>query len=84
MFTIERTVTNLDGSPRWAETAYGVSSLTADRADATTLLRYNRRHWGQVMWTDGCLMKSQSQAKELAALASPPRHLFRLIRHRTV
>ncbi|MHB2024306.1 MAG: hypothetical protein ACYCO3_13415, partial [Mycobacteriales bacterium] len=46
VFRIEREVRNLDGSPRWTETAYGVTSLTPVKADPATVLAHNRLHWG--------------------------------------
>lgn len=45
VFRIKRQVTNLKGENPREETAYGLTSLTEDKADPAALLAYNRGHW---------------------------------------
>jgi len=46
VFRVERTVTTLPGTPKHHEVAYGITSLSPARADASRLLALNRGHWG--------------------------------------
>jgi hypothetical protein len=45
VFRIERLTTDLHGNPLRHEFAYGLTSLTEQKASATDLLRYNRGQW---------------------------------------
>jgi len=45
VFVIERLVRNLDGTLRFCERAYGVTSLEASQATPVRLLALNRGHW---------------------------------------
>ena len=45
VFRIKREVTNLEGKNPREEIAYGLTSLTEEKASPEDLLRYNRGHW---------------------------------------
>jgi len=45
VFRIKRTVTDLEGKNKQQETAYGITSLTPEKADPKTLLFLVRGHW---------------------------------------
>ena len=69
------------------EVAYGISSLTAERAAAEDLLSYNRDHWGiesnhwvrdVSMGEDGCRAKVGNSPQNLAAFRNVSLSLLRL------
>ena len=45
VFKVHREVEYLKSGERREEVVYGISSLSANRADAPRLLEYNRGHW---------------------------------------
>lgn len=45
VFRIQRKVTDLKGKNPREETAFGLTSLTEDKADGMDILSYNRGHW---------------------------------------
>jgi predicted transposase YbfD/YdcC len=68
------------------EVVYGITSLSADRADAATLLRYVRDHWlieNQLHYVrdvtlreDDCRVRSGNAPQVLAALRNTMLHLL--------
>jgi hypothetical protein len=73
---IERTTTT--NGEQTNEVSYAVTSLSAQRASAEDLLRFNRGHWGienRLHWVrdvtfgeDGCRMRTGDGPQNLAAL----------------
>jgi hypothetical protein len=45
VFCIHRYTTDLNGKELRSESAYGVTSLTTDKAKAAEILNFNRHHW---------------------------------------
>jgi predicted transposase YbfD/YdcC len=80
--TRERTI----GGQKTVEVVYGITSLSADRADAATLLRYVRNHWlieNQLHYVrdvtlreDDCRVRSGNAPQILAALRNTMIHLL--------
>jgi predicted transposase YbfD/YdcC len=80
--TRERTVRG----KKTVEAAYGVTSLSPDRADATTLLKLVRDHWAienelhyvrdVTLREDACRVRSGSAPHVLAALRNAVVHLL--------
>jgi hypothetical protein len=80
--TRERTVRG----KKTVEVAYGVTSLSPDRADATTLLKLVRDHWAienelhyvrdVTLREDACRVRSGSAPHVLAALRNAVVHLL--------
>jgi predicted transposase YbfD/YdcC len=81
-------VHTLDGKKLRREVAYGVTSLSADRADPATILKLNRGHWGienKVHWVrdvtfdeDRCRVRKRAAAQILASLRNLVISLLRL------
>jgi predicted transposase YbfD/YdcC len=80
--TRERTI----GGKKTVEVVHGITSLSADRADAAALLRYVRDHWlieNQLHYVrdvtlreDACRVRSGSAPQVLAALRNSVVHLL--------
>lgn len=74
------------GGHKTVEVVHGITSLSADRADAATLLRYVRNHWlieNQLHYVrdvtlreDACRVRSGSAPQVLAALRNSVIHLL--------
>jgi len=80
--TRERTI----GGQKTVEVVYGITSLSADRANAATLLRHVRDHWlieNQLHYVrdvtlreDACRVRSGNAPQVLAALRNAIIHLL--------
>jgi predicted transposase YbfD/YdcC len=88
VFQIERRVTNKKTSRTSTETSYGISSLSAQQADARRLAVITRGHWGienRLHWVrdavfgeDRCRVRSGQAPQVLAALRNLAIGLMRL------
>lgn len=88
VFRIERLVRTLDGKKKRREVAYGVTSLSADRADPATILKLNRGHWAienRLHWVrdvtfdeDRCRVRKGAAAQIMASLRNLVISLLRL------
>lgn len=77
VWLIERYITNLDGTPRSAVAALGVTNLSAKRATPTQIARLIRDHWGieSLHWLrdtlyreDDSTVRTRSGPRVMAAL----------------
>ena len=92
VFQIERQVYNTQGDSLRQETAYGITSLSAQQADPKRLLELNRGHWeieNRLHWVRDVLFqedKSQVRTKEgtMATLRNLAISLFRLRGHSNI
>lgn len=91
VFRIERSVWNMDGTLKRQETAYGITSLSASRADGATLLELNRGHWeieNRLHWVrdvtfdeDRSQIRTGEGPRTMATLRNLAISLFRLQRY---
>jgi len=78
VYRLERTFTRTGDGKMTHEVAYGVTSLTADQADAARLLELTRGHWGiengahyrrdHTLREDGCHLRIGHAAHMMAAI----------------
>jgi hypothetical protein len=88
VFRLERTVRNPQGSVIRHEIAYGITSMTAQQADAAALLHLNRGHWeieNRLHWVrdvtfdeDRSQIRTGQGARSMATLRNLAISLFRL------
>ncbi len=84
-FCIHRHTTDLDGIELRSECAYGVTSLTTDKAKPADILDFNRRHWSienKVHWVldvgfreDDCRVRQGYAADLLVVNGNPLENL---------
>ena len=88
VFCLQRETTQLRTGKFRAETVYGVTSLTAQKADPVRLLSLNRRHWSienglhyvrdMSFDEDRCRIRKQAGAQVMASLRNLAISLLRL------
>lgn len=91
VFRIERTVYDMDGEFKRQETVYGITSLSACRADSAALLELNRGHWeieNRLHWVrdvtfdeDRSQIRTGEGPRAMATLRNLVISLFRLKRY---
>ena len=89
VFRISREVFALDGTPVLQETAYGVTSLTPERADPARLMRLVWGHWeienrlhrvrDVTTGEDGSQIRIRSSPHAMARLRNPAIETLRLV-----
>ena len=94
VFRVERHVTKLDGTVRSTETAYGITSLSKEKASPEELLKYNRGHWcieNRVHWVrdvtfdeDRSQVRKRNGAQMMASLRNLAISLLRLAGARNI
>lgn len=93
VWLIERYVTDLDGTPRSAVAALGVTNLPADRATPTQLAALVRDHWGieslhrlrdTVYREDDSTVTNRSGPRVMASLRNPAVAAIRLTGRRDI
>lgn len=91
---IDRITTDLKGENQRCEVAYGITSLSPDKASPQKLLQLNRGHWSienglhyvrdVTFQEDRCQIRTKSAPRILATLRNLVIGIFRLKKHKNI